>query len=77
MKQLTKELLTEMVYANYKKIFESNINGMKERLLDSIKESRDNCAELMVKLVVAYGTEIMNECNQVISETLYDILYTE
>ncbi len=77
MKQLTKEQLTEMVHDNCKKIIELNMNGMAERLLDSIKGSGDNYSDLMVKFVVAYGAEIMNECNQVLSETLYDILYTE
>ena len=77
MKQLTKEELTDVVYDNWEKVFESNINGKKKRLMDSIKGSEDNCAELMVKLVIAYGNEIMNECGQVISETLYSVLYTE
>lgn len=77
MKQLTKEQLTEMVHENCKKIIGLNIDGMAERVLESIKGSRDNNGDLMVKFVVAYCSEIMNECNQVISETLYDILYTE
>ena len=77
MRQLTKEQLTEMVHDNCKKVIDLNMNGMTERLLESIKGSGDNCSELMVKLVVAYGAEIMNECNQVLSETLYNILYTE
>lgn len=77
MKQLTKEQLTDVVYNNWKKVFESNINGKKERLMDSIKDSGDNCAELMVKLIISYGNEIMNECSQVISETLYSVLYAE
>ena len=86
MKQLTKEQLTEMVHENCKKIIGLNIDGMVERLnidgmvervQESIKGSGDNCGDLMVKFVVAYCSEIMNECNQVLSETLYDILYTE
>ena len=77
MKQLTKEQLTDVVYNNWEKVYESNINGKKERLMDSIKGSGDNCAELMVKLIISYGNEIMNECSQVITETLYNILYTE
>ena len=77
MKQLTKEQLTEMVHENCKKIIGLNIDGMAERVQESIKGSGDNCGDLMVKFVVAYGSEIMNECNQVLAETLYDILYTE
>ena len=77
MKQLTKEQLAEMVHNNCKKIIGSNMDGMKERLLESIKGTGDNCSELLVRLVVAYGAEIMDECNQIFSETLYDILYTE
>lgn len=77
MKQLTKEQLTDVVYNNWEKVYESNINGKKERLMDSIKGSGDNCAELMVKLIISYGNEIMNECSQVITETLYNVLYTE
>jgi len=77
MKQLTKEQLTEMVHDKCKKIIELNMNGMAERVMDFVKGSGNNCSELMVKFVVAYGAEIMNECNQVLSETLYDILYTE
>ncbi|MDE5697755.1 MAG: hypothetical protein K2I96_10165 [Lachnospiraceae bacterium] len=77
MKQLTKEELTDVVYNNWEKVYESNINGKKERLMDSIKGSGDNCAELMVKLIISYGNEIMNECSQVITETLYNVLYTE
>ena len=77
MKQLTKEQLTEMVHENCKKIIGLNIGGMVERVQESIKGSGDNCGDLMVKFVVAYCSEIMNECNQVLSETLYDILYTE
>ena len=77
MKQLAKEQLTEMVHENCKKIIGLNIDGMAERVQESIKDSGDNCGDLMVKLIVAYGAEIMNECNQVLAETLYDILYTE
>ncbi len=77
MRQLTKKELTDVVYDNWEKVFESNINGKKERLMDSIKGSGDNCAELMVKLAVSYGNEIMNECVQVVTETLYNVLYTE
>lgn len=77
MRQLTKKELTDVVYNNWEKVFESNINGKKERLMDSIKGSGDNCAELMVKLAVSYGNEIMNECVQVVTETLYNVLYTE
>lgn len=77
MKQLTKEQLTEMVHDNCKKIIDLNLDGMTERLLESIKGDGDNCSDLMVKFVVAYGVEIINACNQVFSETLYNILYTE
>ncbi len=77
MRQLTKKELTDVVYDNWEKVFESNINGKKERLMDSIKGSGDNCAELIVKLAVSYGNEIMNECVQVVTETLYNVLYTE
>ncbi len=77
MKQLTKEQLTEMVHDNCKKIIDLNMDGMAERLTESIKRSGNNCSELMVKLIVAYGAEIMTECNQVLAETLYNILYTE
>lgn len=77
MKQLTKEQLTDLVKGNCKKIIGLNIDGMVERVQESIKDSRDNCGDLMVKFVVAYCSEIMNECNQVLAETLYDILYTE
>ena len=77
MKQLTKEQLTEMVHEKCKKIIGLNIDGMSERVLESIKGSGDNCSSVMINLVVAFGVEIMNECNQVLSETLYDVLYTE
>ena len=77
MKQLTKEQLTEMVHDNSKKIIDLNMDGMTERLLESIKGTGDNCSDVMVKFVLAYGAEMMNACNQVLSETLYNILYTE
>ena len=77
MRQLTKEELTNVVYDNWKKVYESNVDGIKERLVDSIIGTGNNCADLMVKLSVSYGNEIMNECVQVITETLYSVLYTE
>ena len=77
MRQLTKEELANVVYDNWKKVYESNVDGMTERLVDSIKGTGDNCAGLMVKLSVSYGNEIMNECVQVITETLYSVLYTD
>ncbi len=76
MKQLTKEQLTKMVHDNCKKIVSSNMNRIMERMSELIKES-DNYDELLVSFIVVYGAEIMDECNQVLSETLYDILYTE
>lgn len=77
MRQLTKEELTNVVYENWKKVYESNVDGIRERLVDSIIGTGNNCADLMVKLSVSYGNEIMNECVQVITETLYSVLYTE
>ena len=77
MKQLTKEQLINLVNDNCNEMIKLNKNGMTERILDSIKESGDNCSDLMVKLIVAYGIEIMRACNQVLAETLYDIMYTE
>ena len=77
MRQLTKEELTNVVYENWKKVYASNVAGIRERLVDSIIGTGNNCADLMVKLSVSYGNEIMNECVQVITETLYSVLYTE
>ena len=77
MRQLTKEELTNVVYDNWTKVYESNVDGIRERLVDSIIGTGNNCADLMVKLSVSYGNEIMNECVQVITETLYSVLYTE
>lgn len=77
MKQLTKEQLTDLVYDSCKKTMELNLDSMQERLQDSIKGSEGNCAEWIVKLVVAYGAEIMSGCNQVLAETLYNILYAD
>ena len=77
MRQLTKEELTNVVYDNWKKVYESNVDGIRERLVESIIGTGNNCADLMVKLSVSYGNEIMNECVQVITETLYSVLYTE
>lgn len=77
MRQLTKEELTNVVYDNWKKVYESNVDGIRERLVDSIIGTGNNCADLMVKISVSYGNEIMNECVQVITETLYSVLYTE
>ena len=77
MKQLTKEQLANLVNENCKKIIGLNMNGMIEHLLNSIKGSGDNCGDLMVKFVVAYGVEIMNECNQVLIETLDHVLNAE
>lgn len=77
MRQLTKEELTNVVYDNWKKVYESNVDGIRERLVDSIIGTGNNCADLMVKLSVSYGNEIMNECVQVITETLCSVLYTE
>lgn len=77
MKRLTKEQLTEMVYDNCKRTMELNLDRMKDRLQDSVKGSEGNCAEWIVKLVVAYGAEIMSGCNQVFAETLYNILYAD
>lgn len=77
MKQLTKEQLVNLVNDNCNEIIKTNINGITERLLESIKGTGDNCSELFVKLIVAYGAEIMDECNLVLVKTLYDILYAE
>lgn len=77
MRQLTKEELTNVVYENWKKVYESNVDGIRERLVDSIIGTGNNCADLMVKISVSYGNEIMNECVQVITETLYSVLYTD
>ena len=77
MKQLAKEQLAEMIHDSSKKIIDLNISGMTERILDSIKGSGDNCSELMVKLVVAYGAEMMQICNQVLAETLDHVLNAE
>ena len=77
MRQLTKEELANVVYENWKKVYESNVDGIRERLVDSIIGTGNNCADLMVKISVSYGNEIMNECVQVITETLYSVLYTE
>ena len=66
MRQLTKEELTNVVYENWKKVYESNVDGIRERLVDSIIGTGNNCADLMVKISVSYGNEIMNECVQVI-----------
>ncbi len=77
MRQLTKKELTNVVYENWKKVYESNVDGIRERLVDSIIGTGNNCADLMVKISVSYGNEIMNECVQVITETLYSVLYTE
>ncbi len=76
MKQLTKEQLTNLVHDNCKKIVDLNMNGIMERMSELVKKSGDY-DELLVNLVVVYGAEIMDECNQVLTETLYDILYTE
>lgn len=77
MKQLTKKELVDLVNDNCKEIVRSNINGMTEHISDSIKGSGSNCADLMVKLVVSFGAEIMQAYNQVFAETLYDILYAD
>ena len=77
MRQLTKEQLTNIVNDNCKKVIGLNRNEMVEHLLDSIKGSGDNCGDLMIKLVVAYGVEIINECNQVLIETLDHVLNAE
>ncbi len=76
MKKLTKEQLTNLVHDNCKKIVSSNMNRIMERMSELVKKSGDY-DELLVNLIVVYGAEIMDECNQVLSETLYDILYTE
>ncbi len=76
MKKLTKEQLTNLVHDNCKKIVDLNMNGIMERMSELVKELSDY-DELLVNLVVVYGAEIMDECNQVLTETLYDILYTE
>ncbi len=76
MKKLTKEQLANLVHDNCKKIVDLNMNGIMERMSELVKESSDY-DELLVNLVVVYGAEIMDECNQVLTETLYDILYTE
>lgn len=34
-------------------------------------------ADGFIKLMVVYGTEIKNECCQIMVDTLYDILYSE
>jgi len=52
MRQLTKEELTNVVYDNWKKVYESNVDGIRERLVDSIIGTGNNCADLMVKLSV-------------------------
>ncbi len=76
MKKLTKEQLTNLVHDNCKKIVSSNMNRIMERMSELVKKSGDY-DELLVNLIVVYGAEIMDECNQILSETLYDILYTE
>ena len=77
MKQLTKEQLINLVNDNCKEVIELNKDGMTERILDSIKGAGDNCSDLMIKLIVAYGAEMMQACNHVFAETLYNLLYTE
>ena len=50
MRQLTKEELTNVVYENWKKVYESNVDGIRERLVDSIIGTGNNCADLMEKI---------------------------
>lgn len=76
MKQLTKEQLTDMIYDNWDKVTVSNLKKCKEHMLSSIKET-DHVVDVLLKLLVAYGTEIKKECCQIMADTLYDILYSE
>lgn len=77
MKQLTKEQLIDLVFDKCAEIALSNIEQIKENILNEIKGSENNGNEILVKFVTAYGNEIGRVCCQTIAETLYDILYSE
>lgn len=77
MKQLTKEQLIDLVFDKCAEIILSNVEQIKENILNEIKGSENNGNETLVKFVTAYGNEMRRECCQTIAETLYDILYSE
>lgn len=77
MKKLTKEQLIDLVFDKCAEIILSNVEQIKENILNEIKGSENNGNETLVKFVTAYGNEMRRECCQTIAETLYDILYSE
>ena len=76
MKQLTKEQLTEMVHDTMVKVYRSNEDNLMKKILESGKDTDNPCLQI-VNAMGELGAEIMMECNQVLIETLYNILYTE
>lgn len=77
MKELTKEQLIDLVFDNMEKVIEQNVESAEKNIKSSIKGSEDNLVEIILRLIVSYGTEIKRECCQAFAETLYDILYSE
>ena len=77
MKELTKEQLTNLVFNRCAGNIQSNAEQIKENILKYLEGSEDNCNEIIVKFVIAYGSEMRRECCQIFAEILYEVLYSE
>lgn len=77
MKELMKEQLIDLVFNKCEEIMLSNAEQIKENILNNIKGAENNLAETIVKLVTAYGNEMIRVYCQTFAETLYEILYSE
>jgi len=75
MKQLTKEQLTETVHNTMVKVYEAHAGNVGKEVGSAI--SGEDLSTIIGKSLAICMCEVMMECNQVLIETLYDILYTE
>lgn len=74
MRQLNKKQLESLVYDTTIKVFKSNMDDMNKNVSNAVKDV-DDFSIAIVNAMAVYGAEIVKECNQILIETLYNVIY--
>ena len=74
MKRLSKEQLKNQVYDTAIEVFKSNMDDMNKNVANAVKDV-DDFSIAIVNAMAAYGAEIIKESNQILVETLYNVIY--
>lgn len=73
MKKLSKEQVENLVYEKTKEAFDTNRDNVIRNITGSIEEG-ENCSTAIIKAMMALYTEMINKFDQILIETLSDIV---